>query len=99
MLHLYSSDSDFDLVANLTALILLFAVERPGCRGRGMGSTDWAPCVSAIKSSGLGEAGQDVGPCSTKVSCMSLYLHGLQRALAASLTGALEGFFILLQRP
>lgn len=60
MRRLYGSDSDFDLVANLTALILLFAVERPEAGGwAGRRGTDWAHCVSAIKSSVLGEAGQD----------------------------------------
>lgn len=54
MLYLYSSSSDFDLVINFTELILLLAMEWPGCgveRG-GVGLESHilgTPSVSAIK--------------------------------------------------
>lgn len=48
MLHLYSSDSDFDLVVNLTALILLFAGERPGCWGAGLGGAQTGHTVCQL---------------------------------------------------
>ena len=60
------------------------------------GATDGAhPVYQLLKA--LLWVRQNVAPFSKKVWCISLYLRGLQRALAAPLAEPQVGFFILLQ--